>query len=320
MADTNPDPTSPVAFEETMFTRAAQLLADPITESTRKRQNILLLLSVLSLAVFFGIAVPQKVSLPGVDVGIASPLTPSGAPSMTAASIAHTALRFSRVLSPVLLYCLLSFWLSLYRDHKAQEYLRGLAQFKIKEAALRDYAVSNKRQKRQLAIIARFQQATTKRHEDAEEIRRKVGAIGEEFRRVCGPIRDEHAKAFAEFERLRGEGLPRNPALEAKMSGLGAQMRALVEKQDEDTKPLVEKFDALMDDPEIRKLDLKLDAMLDEMFDDGGELKKSTERRFLVMGVRDDVRRWQRFWYLLEVVFPSGLGLVAFLVPLRSIW
>src|ERR1700759_1977383 len=116
MAETNPDPTSPAAFEETVFTRAAQLLADPITDSTRKRQNLLLLLSVLSLAVFFGIAVPEKVSLPGVDVKIATSLTPPGATETTAAGIAHTALRFNRVLSPVLLYCLVSFWLSLYRD------------------------------------------------------------------------------------------------------------------------------------------------------------------------------------------------------------
>jgi hypothetical protein len=316
MADTTPDPTSPAAFEETMFTRAAQLVADPVTDSTRKRQNILLLLSVLSLAVFFGIAAPQKVSLPGVDVGIVSPSTPSGAPSTTAASIAHTALRFNRVLSPVLLYCLLSFWLSLYRDHKAQDYLNGLARFKIEEAAQRDYEVGHKRRMKQLAIIKRFQQAVEERHEECDQIQQKVGEIGEEFRKVCGPIRDEHAKAVAEFERLRQEGLPRNPDLESRMLGLGAQMRALVKKQDEDTQPLVERFDALMNDPEIRKLDLKLDAMLD----DWSELKKNVERKFLVMSVKDDVRRWQRFWYLLEVVFPSGLGLVAFVIPLRSIW
>ncbi len=156
MADKNPDPASSVAFEETMFTRAAQLLADPITDSTRKRQNLLLLLSVLSLAVFFGIAVPEKVSLPGVDVKIAVPLTPSGAPSSTAASVANTALRFNRVLSPVLLYCLVSFWLSLYRDRKAQNYQDELAQFKIKEAALQVYAFTIKRGKRQLVIIERF--------------------------------------------------------------------------------------------------------------------------------------------------------------------
>ncbi len=62
MADTNPDPASSAAFEETVFTRAGQLLADPITDSTRKRQSLLLLLSVLSLAVFFGVAVPEKLS------------------------------------------------------------------------------------------------------------------------------------------------------------------------------------------------------------------------------------------------------------------
>jgi hypothetical protein len=317
MADTNPDTASPAAFEETVFTRAAQLLADPITDSTRKRQSLLLLLSVLSLAVFFGVAVPEKVSLPGVDVKIATPLTPSGEPSTTAASVAQTALRFNRVLSPVLLYCLVSFWLSLHRDRKAQEYLRGLAQFKIKEAAARDYVVSERRRKRQLAIIERFREATTKRSEESVDIQRKIEAIGEEFRRICLPIRDAHAAAFAEFEKLRRQRAARNPQLEARMSDLGAQIEALAEKHDEDTKPLTEKFDALMNDPEIRKLDLKLDAILDES---PREWRKNSARTSLLTDIANSARVWGRFWYALEVAFPSALGLIAFLVPLRSIW
>ncbi len=99
------------------------------------------------------------------------------------------------------------------------------------------------------------------------------------------------------------------------MSDLGAQIEALSEKQDEDTKPLTEKFDALMNDPEIRKLDLKVDSMLD-----WGELRKYSERNSHLTRLKHDVRWWKRFWYLLEVIFPSGLGLVAFVVPLLSIW
>jgi hypothetical protein len=316
MADTNPDPASPAAFEETVFTGAAQLLADPITDSTRKRQNLLLLLSVLSLTVFFGVAVPEKVSLLGVDVKIATPLPPV-APSAAAASIAHTALRFNRVLSPVLLYCLVSFWLSLYRDHKAQEYQRGLAQFKIKEAAARDYVVSERRRKRQLAIIERFREATKKHSEESLEIQRKIEAIGEEFRRICLPIRDAHAAAFAEFEKLRREGAARNPELERRMSDLGAQIEACAEKQDEDTKPLTERFDAIMSDPEVRKLDLKLGAIVDES---PREWRKSSGRTSLLTDIGRSARVWRGFWYALEVAFPSGLGLISFLVPLRSIW
>ncbi len=309
-------PPQEAAFEETVFTHATQLLTDPITDSTRKRQNLLLLLSVLSLAIFFGVAVPGKISFLGVDLNIA-PLTSAGMPSTTAASVAHTALRFNRVLSPVLLYCLLSFWLSLYRDRKAHDYLSGLAQFKIKEAAERDYAASERQRKRQLVSIERFRELTTERSEESAKIQEEIKKIGEEFRKTCGPIRDEHAKAFAEFERLRREGAPRNPELEAKMSGLGAQIEALSEKQDDDLKPLQDRFDALMEDPEIRKLDLKINAIINESPRDW---KKSSERGFLLTDIGDDVRLWRRLWYLLEVAFPSGLGLLAFVAPLGSIW
>jgi hypothetical protein len=183
MTETISKPAVEGTFEETVFTRAAQLLADPITDSTRKRQGLLLLLSVLSLAVFFGVVVPEKVSVPGVDVRMATPLTPTGAPSSTAASVATTALRFSRVLCPVLIYLLLSFWLSLYRDYEAQKYLRGLAQLKINEAATRDYAASEKRQRKRLAIIERFRSATTKRSEESAVIQRKIQEISDEFKK-----------------------------------------------------------------------------------------------------------------------------------------
>jgi hypothetical protein len=316
MSEANNRPPQEAAFEETVYTRAVQLLTDPITDSTRKRQNLLLLLSVLSLAIFFGVATPAKISLLGIDLNLA-PLTAGGVPSTTAASVAHTALRFSRVLSPVLLYCLLSFWLSLYRDRKAHDYLSGLAQFKIKEAADRDYAISERRRKRQLANIERFRELTTKRSEESAKIQQEIEEIGEEFRKICGPIREEHAKAFAEFERLRREDAPRNPELEEKMSGLGAQIEALSEKQDEDLKPLQDRFDALMEDPEIRKLDLKMDAIIDKSSHDW---KKSSEQTFLLADVRDKVRWWKRFWYLLEVFFPSMFGLLAFVAPLGSIW
>jgi len=53
MSEANNGPPQEAAFEETVYTLAVQLLTDPITDSTRKRQNLLLLLSVLSLAVFF---------------------------------------------------------------------------------------------------------------------------------------------------------------------------------------------------------------------------------------------------------------------------
>ena len=102
------------------------------------------------------------------------------------------------------------------------------------------------------------------------------------------------------------------------MSDLGAQIEACAEKQDEDTKPLVERFDAIMNDPEIRKLDLKLDAVIVD--ESPRDRRKSSERTSLLTDIGRSARVWRGFWYALEVAFPSGLGLISFLVPLRSIW
>lgn len=219
------------------------------------------------------------------------------------------------MLSPVLFYCLVSFWLSVYRDHEAQQCLRVLAQFKIKEAAAREYAVSEKRRSRKLDIIERFRKATAERSEESEEIQKKIEAIGEEFRKNCAPVQKDHAAAYAEFERRRREGLPRDPKLEETMSNLGAQIEEFAARQDEETRPLTERFDALMNDPEIRKLDLKMDSILDES---PREWRKYSERTSLLTHISTADRRWRTFWSVLEVIFPSALGVFGILFALRG--
>src|SRR6266704_2994123 len=266
MSETSSQPPAEWTFAETAFSRASQLLADPITDSTRKRQSLLLLLSVLSLAVFFGIFVPEKASLGGFDVKIATPLTPSGAPSTTPASIARSALAFNRVLCPVLIYSILAFWLSLYRDHEAAKYLRALGISEVTRAAIQEYAAVQAKRKEQLSVLERYQSSIAKHKEESELFKRRIDEITGEFARKCGPIREEHAAAFAEFEKLRKENAPISPELKNKLMALGAQMQALARKQDEDLKPLVEEFPALRQDPAFAELDKQIDEITDESF------------------------------------------------------
>jgi hypothetical protein len=130
------------SFEEVTFSGAGQLLADPLSESTRKRQSLLLLLSVASLAVFYGIIAPEKLSFAGIDLKILGPLAASGKPSTRLMATAINALAFDRVLCPVLIYAAFAFSLSVYRDHIAANYARGLAAYEIGRVVLQTVEIS----------------------------------------------------------------------------------------------------------------------------------------------------------------------------------
>jgi hypothetical protein len=301
------------SFEETTFFRASQLLADPLTDSTRKRQSLLLLLSILSLAVFFGIVAPEKVSLGGVDMKLVAPLTPSGTVSTSLRSIAINALSFNKVLCPVLVYAVLAFWLSVYRDHKAAKYLRELAAFDIRRAANQQYADVKVKTKELNSVRERFQNLNAKRFESSKLIQGKLKEIGDEFKRKIGPIQGSHVAAFAEFEKLRKEGSPRNPELEVKLGDLGERISELGRQHDDDLRPLEDEYAAVMGDPEIREVEKRLDCLTDEIF----RLRDTlTKRNSILDEVNVVVRRWRMLWYLLEVGFPSILGLVAISVPI----
>lgn len=128
-----------LTFEEIVLSRSAQLFADPLTDSTRKRQSLLLILSTLSLAIFFGIVVPEKLSLPGFEMrATTTPQTSAGTTSTSWTGIAKGSLRFNKVvLCPVILYSVLAFWLSVYRDHEAANYLKQLAESDIARARVK---------------------------------------------------------------------------------------------------------------------------------------------------------------------------------------
>jgi hypothetical protein len=312
MPETASQPPTELTFEETAFSQAAQILADPMTDATRKRQSLLLLLSVLSLAVFFGIFVPEKASLGGFDVKIATPLTTSGMPSTTPASIAKSALALSKVLCPVLIYSVLAFWLSLYRDHEAARYLSALGIFAVARATVQEAEAAQAKNKDRRSIIDRYRGSIAKREEESALYQSKTDEITSEFARKCGPIREEHAATFAEFEKLRKENAPISPELENKLLGLGAEMRALARKQDEDLKALDEEFAALTRDPEFAELDKQIDELTDKSF---GITRRLLADRSIVADLNAIVRRWRKLWLVLEVGFPSVLGLIAIVVP-----
>ncbi len=154
---------------------------------------------------------------------------------------------------------------------------------------------------------------TAKRHEAIEVLQRKLGEISDEFAREMRPVQQDHDAALAEFERLRNEGAPRNPELESRMMGLGAQIRALAEKNAEGLKPIEDELHTLMHDPEIDEAEKRVDKITDEAF---SRALKSSQRTGIVADVNVTVRRWRKLWYVLEVGFPSVVGLVAIFIPI----
>lgn len=146
-------------FEESTASQAAQLLADPLTEATRKRQSLLLLVSVLSLAVFFGILAPERVSLAGVDARVTAPLNVNGQPSTSLATIERNTERFNVFLSFVVLYALCVFWLGAYRDYKAGAYVKLLASIGIRRAAAQETAPVYRWSDELISIVEQYQAA-----------------------------------------------------------------------------------------------------------------------------------------------------------------
>ena len=162
---------SQATFEESTASQAAQLLADPLTEATRKRQSLLLLVSVLSLAVFFGILAPEKVSLGGVDARVTAPLNANGQPSTSLATIERNTERFNVFLSFVVLYALCVFWLGAYRDYKAGAYVRILASIGIRKAAAQETAPVYRWSDELISVVEQYEAAVAaKSDKDPEAV------------------------------------------------------------------------------------------------------------------------------------------------------
>jgi hypothetical protein len=314
MPETIAQAPTELTFEETAYSQAPQILADPITDSTRRRQSLLLLLSVLSLAIFFGILVPEKASFGGFELKIDTPSTPQGTPSTKPATIAKNARAFSKlVLCPVLVYSVLAFWLSVYRDDRAAKYLRVLGAFAILRAAAREYGAAMAKIKERLASIERYRSLTIAKPERENALfQSKLDEIASEFAKKFGPIQEEHAATFAEFNKLRKENALISPELANKLLRLGAEMEALDKKQDEDFKALREAFPVPTQDPALAEAGKRSDELSDESF---RITRKLLANREIVNDLNATVERWRRLWLVLEVGFPSILGLAAIVVP-----
>jgi len=304
------------SFEEVTFSGAGQLLADPLSESTRKRQSLLLLLSVASLAVFYGIIAPEKLSFAGIDLKILGPLAASGKPSTRLMATAINALAFDRVLCPVLIYAAFAFSLSVYRDHIAANYARGLAAYEIGRVVLQTVEISTANSKELKVVLQEFQKANDANHERYVSMQKELDKTFEEFKRNLEPIRAAHASAVEKFEQLRREGAPRNSELENRMLGLGWQMSELSKKHDEVLMGYSNDMDKIQGDQSMKELNRKLDELTEESF----RLSKEHRLRTRILAdLNSKVRLWKRLWNVLEVAFPLLFGVVAILVPIWAL-
>jgi len=108
---------------EKLLAGGVQLLDDPLTESSRKKQSLVLLLSLLSMSISFGIFLPDKATVGSLAGDLAKPKTTN------------------EVICIVLAYALVTFWLSVYRDSKVARYrkespIRRLAAISTQEIEL----------------------------------------------------------------------------------------------------------------------------------------------------------------------------------------
>jgi hypothetical protein len=315
MSDTPSQSISELTFEEIILSRFAQLLADPLTDSTRKRQSVLLLLSILSLALFFGIVVPEKVSLLGFEMRVATtPLTTTGTTSTSWTGIVKGALRFNRVLCPVLVYSVLAFWLSVYRDHEAADYPKRLAELDLERAESKQELLRQGMHKEAEALSERLQRATDEYKEKRAEIARQAQPIIDEYRKKLEPLEDEHAKTVEEIKRLKKEDKS-DPELESRIRTLSWQLHELDKEGAEAERPFKAALDILEREAEMYRVQKQANDTFRVIWPQVGEMWKL---RSTIAAGKVSVQRWRKLWYLLEVAFPSVIGLVAIIVPFLS--
>jgi len=110
-----------------------------------------------------------------------------------------------------------------------------------------------------------------------------------------------------------------NTGVEVKYGGNGIvclrMLYPLRQEEDAAVKPFLDERDRLLADPEIAKLRTQIEEQTKEM-----EAVRLAEKTMLLADVFGLHFRLKKFWYVLEVVFPSSLGLFAILVPAWKFW
>lgn len=135
--------------------------------------------------------------------------------------------------------------------------------------------------------------------------------IRDEYQKKSQSVSDEHAKTVEEIKRLEREG-KRNAELENRLRGLGLRIYRLSVEEKEAYRPIEEALETLERDSGMNRLQKQADdnfRLILPRFD------KMRELRRILVGAEVSVRRWRQLWYLLEVAFPSVIGLVAIIVP-----
>jgi hypothetical protein len=311
----SPQPTPQPTFEEATFSKAAQLLADPLTDSTRKRQTFLLLLSLLSLFVFFGIVSPEKVSLGPVDVKLDTPRTPSGAPSTSLTTVAANALRFNKVLCLVLIYALVVFSFSAYRDYKAAGYLAKVPLSELTRSGREQIAASQEKRLALQTSMDRLNRLSEERDKQWNAVSLRMQQVEDEFKKRREPLTEAGKKALAELELLRTDHSERGDRAKRAVEENSEQFGILSQQERAAMKPLLDERDTLLDDPGIAKLRTQILERKTEM-----EAVRLADKTALLADVFGMHSRWKKFWFFLEVLSPLALGVAAILIPARTFW
>lgn len=306
-----PPPLEPSSFEEMTFAKAAQLLADPLTESTRKRQSFLLLLSLLSLAIFFGIVeAPDRIFFSGAQVNTAKPLDVSGAPSKSLVVISRNALRFNQVLTPVLIYALLAFWLSVYRDRKAADYLAAVPLSELTRSGREQIAATREKRLALQAMQAELNQRMEVRDKEWDRVTALIKEIEDRYAKKREPVLAANKKAFDEFDQVKHEASERADRAKAAATEANAELYDLSVAERTETKPYLDEREKLNADPkiaELRKLVLQQNKEMEEI--------RLGEKTVLLADVFGVHFRWKKYWRAFEVWFPILFGLCAILIP-----
>jgi hypothetical protein len=317
-ATNSPLPTPPTAqpgatptFEETAFEKAAQLLADPLSESTRKRQSLLLLLSALSLAIFVGIVeAPEKLSLGAAEAKTDTMKTSQGVPSRSPSALAYNALRFNEVLCPVIIYLLVAFGISAYRDYKAANYLSKGPLSQLQRSQDQLGVASRQKTDAVLNTLEELNKQMEERDKEWTRVTALMDHIEKQFAARREPLLEASKKAQADFESVRLENSERTDKAKQALTEANGELYDLSQERSAQVKPYLDQRDKLLNDPQLSALRAFLEEQTKEL-----QSIRLAEKTALVRQVFRVHERWKKLWFWFEVLLPGLFAALAIIIP-----
>jgi hypothetical protein len=307
--------TVELTFEEGLFAKAAQLLAEPLSETTRSRQILVLVLSLLSLGLFFGLVeAPEKISVLGMEMKTAEARTNAGARSTSLKLLSDGALRFNGIVCLALVYALIAFGVSAYRDYKDAEYLANVPHSQLNRSFREQIQLFQEKSIAAQSAVDRLHALNESNGKRRDDLLRELNRIDAEFDALQKPIQVQQAAAMAEWNRLSGEPWPAGSAANQKMAELDGQFYDLDRQRRAKLKPLSDELDAIARNPQVPAL--QNEALEHIKSANEVQLEQKTTR---VKEVFATYFRWRKLWFPLEIVFPAFIGLLALVLPMGQV-